>query len=107
MVGDEGQQFLGAARELSRDSTSTRAANSYSQSPTRLATPSGSGVLEPGMHATVSEQLPCSSSRSTWWDAPSSLNWSVAPASSRSSVARAGSGSRPRVQARSAARVSV
>jgi ATP-dependent Clp protease ATP-binding subunit ClpB len=45
-----------------------------SQSSTRLATPSGNGVLLPGMQATVSEQMPRFSSSSTWWDAPRSLN---------------------------------
>lgn len=107
MVGNQVQQLLGAAREGAGERTSTRAANSYSQSSIRLATPSGSGVLLPGMHATVSEQVPRSSSRMTWWDAPRSLNCNLVPISSRSSVASAGSGSRPRAQARSAARVSV
>ncbi|CAM5294745.1 hypothetical protein SMICM304S_05267 [Streptomyces microflavus] len=80
-------------RRTAPGSGSRRAPRSLSRSEPLRRDPRGRGVLLPGMQATVSEQTPRSSWRRTWWEAPSSLNWSSAPPSWRSRTARAGSGS--------------
>lgn len=106
MVGDQGEQLLGAPGERALGERLDARRELVLPVTEPLGDTEGQGVLLPGIQATVSEQEPRSSSSSTWWEAPSSLIWRVAPASWRSSTARAGSGSRPRAQARSAARVS-